>query len=119
MTATIWVRMSETSLAEEMKRRRGESSLRDMAKACGIGSIYSTLGRIERGEIETPSRETLEAISVGYGLPLEYLAQLVYLGRPAAGRETPSNGTPPAENEPTCEVKPEAIPPKRRLAVIS
>lgn len=72
--------MSETTLGQELKRLRDDRSLREMADLCGVD--FSTLGRIESGKIATPSRDTLAAVCRGYGMPLEYAAQLVYCGRP-------------------------------------
>lgn len=76
---TIAFVMRETSLGQELRKRRGTRSLRDLAKETGLS--HATLSRIEADLIELPSRDTLDAISRGYGLPLEMLAQLVYLGR--------------------------------------
>lgn len=73
--------MSDTSLGGELRRRRGDRSLSSMSQATGVS--IATLSRIEAGKIETPSRETLTAISREYGMPLEVLAQLVYCGHPA------------------------------------
>ena len=73
--------MSELTLGEEMKRLRGKRSLREMSTLCGVD--FSTLARVEAGTITTPSRDTLAAISQGYGIALEYAAQLVYCGKPA------------------------------------
>lgn len=80
MVAKIVTSMSEKTLGEELKRLRGKRSLREMAELTGVPS--STLWRVEQGAITTPSRETLEGISQGYGIALEYAAQLVYCGRP-------------------------------------
>ena len=79
MAGTIGYSMSEITLGQELKRRRGERSLREMAERCGVD--FSTLARIENGKIATPSRETLAAVSNGYGIALEYAAQLVYCGK--------------------------------------
>jgi transcriptional regulator with XRE-family HTH domain len=80
--AKLSFRMMDTSLGAELKRKRGTQSLREIAVSCGVS--FSLLARIERDEVKTPSRETLQGIAAGYGLPLEYLAQLVYLGDPEA-----------------------------------
>ncbi len=74
--------MTDTSLGEELKKRRGDRSLSEISRATGVS--VATLSRIEAGIIVTPSRDTLSAIAAEYGLPLEMLAQLVY-----CGRETP------------------------------
>ena len=115
--------MSETSLGAELRTKRGSRSLSDISRECGLP--VSTLSRVEKGEIETPGRAVLEAISFGYGLPLEYLAQLVYLGKHPQERE-PADDTPaselassPAENEPPCEVPLTNGRRPRRLAAIS
>ena len=70
--------MSETTLGDELKRLRGDRTLRDMSDICGVD--FSVLARIEKGRIAMPSRETLAAVCQGYGMPLEYAAQLVYCG---------------------------------------
>lgn len=70
--------MSDTTLGTELKRLRGDRTLRDMAALCGVD--FSTLGRIESGKIATPARDTLAAVCRGYNMPLEYAAQLVYCG---------------------------------------
>lgn len=70
--------MSDTTLGAELHKARGTKSLSEIARDCGVS--VATLSRIEAGAIETPSRETLAAISRGYDLPLEMLAQLVYCG---------------------------------------
>lgn len=85
--------MMETNLGIEMRlaRKRLDLSLRDAAEKGGLQ--FTQLSRIERGLVRVPSRETLEAISYVYRLPLELLAQLVYLGNPEASVEeedTPS-----------------------------
>ena len=79
--AKLGFRMSDTSLGEELKKRRGARSLSEISRASGLS--VATLSRIEAGKIETPSRETLAAIANEYGFPLEILAQLVYCGSPA------------------------------------
>lgn len=73
--------MSETTLGAELKRLRADRTLRDMSELCGVD--FSTLGRIESGKIATPARDTLAAVCRGYGMPLEYAAQLVYCGAEA------------------------------------
>jgi transcriptional regulator with XRE-family HTH domain len=75
--------MSNTTLGIELRKaRRGMGmTLKDMADRTGVE--LSVLSRIESEKIPMPKRETLSAISGGYGLPLEYLAQLVYCGKPA------------------------------------
>lgn len=70
--------MSDTTLGTELKRLRADRTLRDMQALCGVD--HSVLGRIEKGQIATPSRDTLAAVCRGYGMPLEYAAQLVYCG---------------------------------------
>lgn len=70
--------MSETTLGAELKRLRGDRSLRAIAADTGIN--YATLSRIENGQIELPTRETLAALSRAYGTPLQTLAQLAYCG---------------------------------------
>lgn len=73
--------MSETTLGAELRKARNGRTLKDMSTLTGVD--LSLLSRIEGGKVSMPSRDTLAAISRGYGLPLEYLAQLVYCGRPA------------------------------------
>lgn len=85
--ARIGFVMSDTSLGKELKKRRGTRSLSEVSRDCGVS--VATLSRIEAGHIETPSRETLTAISRGYDLPLEMLAQLVYCGADPALRHEP------------------------------
>ncbi len=70
--------MSDTTLGAELKRLRGDRTLRDMQEISGVD--HSVLGRIEKGQIATPARDTLAAVCLGYGMPLEYAAQLVYCG---------------------------------------
>ena len=94
--------MSETSLREQLTKARGTRSLSEIARNCGVSN--ATLSRIEAGLIEVPGRETLAAISAGYGLPLEWLAQLVYCGAatsdPEASDDTAllEDGSPPDPN---------------------
>jgi transcriptional regulator with XRE-family HTH domain len=114
--------MSEMSLGAALRAARGDRTLRDMEALTGVN--FSLLARIENGKVEMPGRETLAAISRGYGLPLEYLAQLVYLGRRPEERDA-ADDTPhsdvarsPAENEPPCEKAPPGRR-RRRLAGIS
>lgn len=112
--------MSEISLGAELRQARGDRTLREMEAICGVN--YSILARIENGKIEMPSRETLAAISRGYGKPLEYLAQLVYLGRRPAEPEAPDVTPPldmassPAENEAPCEAQTNGRQPKSLAA---
>lgn len=75
--------MSNTTLGAELRKaRRGmDMSMEDMAPIAGVN--LTTLWRLESDKIATPSRSTLSAVSRSYGLPLEYLAQLVYCGKPA------------------------------------
>lgn len=70
--------MSDTTLGKELLKKRSTRSLSEISRECGVS--VATLSRIEAGLIETPSRETLAAISRGYDIPLEMLAQLVYCG---------------------------------------
>jgi transcriptional regulator with XRE-family HTH domain len=56
-------------------------TLKDMAARTGVE--LSVLSRLETDKIVMPARDTLTAASQGYGLPLEYLAQLVYCGATA------------------------------------
>ncbi len=81
MVAKIITSKSEKTLGEELKQVRAKRSLREMADLSGVA--FSTLARVESGFITTPSRDTLEGISRGYGIPIETLAQLVYCGRPS------------------------------------
>ena len=76
--------MSNTTLGAELRKaRRGmDLSLEKMAPLVGVN--LTTLWRLESDKIGTPSRETLAAVSRSYGLPLEYLAQLVYCGKAVA-----------------------------------
>lgn len=83
--ANVGFVISGTSLGAELRKRRGTRSLSEIARDCGVS--VATLSRIEAGVIETPSRETLVAISNGYDLPLEMLAQLVYCGEPTTHRD--------------------------------
>lgn len=76
--SNIGFRMSDTSLGEELQKRRGSRSLSEISRATGVS--VATLSRIEANKIETPSRETLHAIAHEYGMPVELLAQLVYCG---------------------------------------
>ena len=75
--------MSNTTLGAELRKaRRGMNlSLEEMAPLVGVN--LTTLWRLESDKIGTPSRPTLASVSRSYGLPLEYLAQLVYCGKPA------------------------------------
>lgn len=73
--------MSETTLGAELRKARGTRKLEDMSELTGVD--VSLLSRIENNRTSMPKRETLTAISRGYGLPLEYLAQLVYCGKAA------------------------------------
>lgn len=81
--------MSTTTLGTELRKARlGLSlTLKEMEERSGVE--LSVLSRIETDKIPMPSRETLTAISYSYGLPLEYLAQLVYCGAPA-GQAVPA-----------------------------
>lgn len=114
--------MSDTNLGTELRKARGERSLSEISRLCGLP--VSTLSRIEKGEIEVPTRSTLETISGAFNLPLEYLAQLVYLGkRPAdleVDEDTPASNiaSSPAENEAPCK-EPLVTRSPRRLAAIS
>lgn len=85
-SATLGFDMSNTTLGIELRKaRKGMGlSLEDMAPQAGVN--LSTLSRLEADKIGTPSRETLAAVSRSYGLPLEYLAQLVYCGKAEAPR---------------------------------
>jgi len=96
---TLPFAMSETSLGRELKRRRGKRPLREVAEGSGIS--IATLSRIEADLIELPGKDTLAAISRGYGLPLEMLAQLVYLGRPSpdADAASPTDEASPADSK--------------------
>ena len=89
--STIGYRMSDTSLGEELQKRRGTRSLSEISRATGIS--VATLSRIEANKIATPSRETLHAIAHEYGMPVEILAQLVYCG---AHRRSPNPVAVPA-----------------------
>lgn len=94
--------MSDTNLREQLTKARGSRSLSEIARSCGVSN--ATLSRIEAGLIDVPGRDTLAAISTGYGLPLEYLAQLVYCGAanvdPAGADDTAlsEDGSPPDSN---------------------
>jgi len=81
--------MSTTTLGTELRKaRRGMGlSLEKMAPRAGV--TFPTLSRLESNKIATPSRETLAAVSRSYGLPLEYLAQLVYCGATAEDEPAP------------------------------
>lgn len=70
--------VSVTNLGTELKSRRGSRSLSEISRESGVS--VATLSRIEAGLIKMPSRETLTAVSIAYGMPLEALAQLVYTG---------------------------------------
>ena len=80
---TLGFDMSNTTLGVELRKaRRGMGlSLEGMVPRTELN--LSTLSRLETDKIGTPSRDTLSAASRGYGLPLEYLAQLVYCGATA------------------------------------
>lgn len=86
--------MSDTSLGAELKKRRGKRSISEISRDCGVS--VANLSRIEANIIETPSRDTLAAISRGYNMPLEMLAQLVYCGSPATDQATPPSMKEPA-----------------------
>lgn len=79
--ANVGFVISDTSLGAELRKARGDRSLNTIASATGVS--IATLSRLESGKIETPSRETLAAISPAYRIPLEVLAQLVYCGHAA------------------------------------
>ena len=117
--ASIAYKMSSTDLAAELRKARGDRSLSDISRLCGLP--VSTLSRLEKREIEIPTKQTLEVLSGVYGLPLEYLAQLVYLGKrpaePEAQDDTPASNiaSSPAENERPWR----ASRPKKHLAAIS
>lgn len=81
MRAILSFDMSETTLGVELRKARGDRTLKDMEALTGVD--MSLLSRIETDKVPMPKRETLATISRGYGLPLEYLAQLVYCGKPA------------------------------------
>lgn len=82
--------MSDTTLGAELRKaRRGmDMSLEEMAPLVGVN--LTTLWRLESDKIATPSRGTLSAVSRSYGLPLEYLAQLVYCGKSVDDQPAPS-----------------------------
>lgn len=94
--ASMGFAMSDTNLGAELKKLRGERSLRDVAAMTGIN--YATLSRIENNQIELPTRETLAALSRAYRTPLEQLAQLAYCG--TSTRRHPAPATPPSMKEP-------------------
>lgn len=80
--------MSETTLGAELKKRRGTTGLRAMSRETGIP--VSTLSRLEHDETDYPTKDLLARVSIGYGIPLETLAQLVYCGRAAAMQLEPA-----------------------------
>ena len=88
-TAKLGFMIGATNLGRELKQRRGSRSLHEIAKDCGVS--IATLSRIEAGKIEVPSRETLIGLSYGYDMPLEMLAQLVYLGDNSLNPEAPDD----------------------------
>ena len=74
--------MAETTLGKELRRLRGERSLRDVASEVGIS--HSLLGQIENDGVDLPRRDTMDALANFYGVRLDYLARLAYCGgRPA------------------------------------
>lgn len=94
--------LSETTLGEQLTIRRGDRSLSEISRQCGVS--VATLSRIEAGHIELPGKDTMRMISLAYGLPLEMLAQLAYCGghaaQPEISDDTASyeNGASPADD---------------------
>lgn len=76
--------MADTSLGRELGKARAGRPLRKMVELCNNEVDIATLSRLERDLIETPSRKTMAAISLGYGIPLQFLAQLAYCGSPVS-----------------------------------
>lgn len=79
---TMGFDVSNTSLGQELAKKRNGRPFREMARLCENEVDIATLSRLERDQIETPSRRTMAAISRGYEMPMEYLAQLAYCGTP-------------------------------------
>ena len=69
--------MQEVTLPQLLIRARGDHrSLREMARICECSPM--TLHNIEAGKVALPNRETLQMLSVGYGIPLDTLALAAY-----------------------------------------
>lgn len=68
--------MQEVALSELLIRARGQRSLREMARRCGLSAM--TIHRGEAGTIGLPSQSTLVALSQGYDVPLDVLARAAY-----------------------------------------
>ncbi len=76
--STMRSMIADTTLGQLLKTVRGDRSLRHMAEACGVG--HSLLSQIEADEVQLPRKDTMDAISRGYGIPLDTLARFAYCG---------------------------------------
>lgn len=68
--------MRQVSLSELLHRARGERSLREMARRCGLA--VTTIKLLEENGIALPSRETMSILADAYGLPPDDLAKAAY-----------------------------------------
>jgi transcriptional regulator with XRE-family HTH domain len=72
---TLWA-MEEVSLPQLLREARAGRSLREMARRSGLSVM--TIKRLEDGDIDLPTRETMAALSEAYDTPLDDLARAAY-----------------------------------------
>lgn len=93
--------MSDLTLGSVLTAARGNRPLRHMASLTGID--HSLLAKIEKGEVALPRRETMYAIANGYGLDIDFLARVAYMGGGNPAEAADSTGldspAPAASNE--------------------
>ena len=96
--ATLRV-MRQISLSELLKRARPPRSLREMARQTGLS--VTTIKRLEDGEIDLPTQETMPLLAAAYGLPLDDLARAAYGSlfepSPDADAASPTDAASPAD----------------------
>jgi hypothetical protein len=68
--------MQEVTLPEVLKEARGKRSYNEMGRLCKLP--VATIHRVETGAVALPNRDTLEALSRGYGVDLDRLALVAY-----------------------------------------
>lgn len=68
--------IQEVTLQEVLTSRRGRRSYSEMGRLCGLSAM--TVSRIETGAVALPNRDTLEALSRGYGVAKDTLARAAY-----------------------------------------
>jgi transcriptional regulator with XRE-family HTH domain len=75
------------ALGEELRRLRGDRSLREVAKETKVSNAY--ISQIENGKIDEPSPHILHKLANYYGVPYAFLMEAAGYLRPS---HHPKNG---------------------------